>query len=661
MQILKQVPVLWVWDNVEPVTGFPEGTKSDWTTAEQDGLASLLRDLAQQTRCKVLLTSRRDEHSWLGDLPARVQLPAMPIRESLQLAAALAARHDYTITTADWRPVLRYAAGNPLTITVLVGQALRDNLTTTKAIDTFVTRLQAGEAELEAGEDAALGRTRSLAASLSYGFDQAFTDAERAQLAVLHLFRDTVDADALQLMGDSDIAGEDAVPELAGLDRDTGIELLDRAAGIGLLTSIGGGYYEIHPALPWYFTTMFTTTYGPPDAPAASRATRAHARAIGKLGDYYFHQAGEGHAQVIGALRAEEANLRHGLECARAFGLWRTTLGCLQGLRILYDRTGRHGEWARLVADITSDFTDPATGGPLPSRGEEWSIVTSYRVLLASQARDWPTATTLQSAVIAWDREQAAVALAAPAGSLTSGQRNQIRSLTVDLLDLGNILLEQEDPGCMPHLKEAFALLQRIGDRSAEAQVAGSLGNAYLDVPRLRDLDEAEHWFRHSLNLRPDSDRHGRGMNLSSLGQVAIARFDDALAAGEAETVLLEHLNAALRSYQQSLDLTPADDHQRRGIRENQLGLIYWRAGEIYEALRHYQQSIQHKEATGDIYAAGGTRTNIAILLADDGRISDALRYARAALDNFQQVGPGAARNAERAQQLIADLEQRSR
>jgi hypothetical protein len=37
------------------------------------------------------------------------------------------------------------------------------------------------------------------------------------------------------------------------------------------------------------------------------------------------------------------------------------------------------------------------------------------------------------------------------------------------------------------------------------------------------------------------------------------------------------------------------------------------------------------------------------------------LHYARAALDNYQQAGPGAASDAEQARQFIADLEQRDR
>jgi hypothetical protein len=190
LQLLAEVPVLWVWDNTEPITGFPSGSPSVWTREEQDQITGFLRDLAQHTKCKVLMTSRRDERAWLGDLPVRLRLPPMPMRERLQLAAALAVHHGHHDPDTDWRPLLRYTAGNPLTITTLVGQALRGNLSTAQQLEGFVERLRAGEQELEPGEDIALGRSRSLMASLSYGFAHTFTETERAQLAVLHLFRD---------------------------------------------------------------------------------------------------------------------------------------------------------------------------------------------------------------------------------------------------------------------------------------------------------------------------------------------------------------------------------------------------------------------------------------------------------------------------------------
>jgi tetratricopeptide (TPR) repeat protein len=664
LQVLAQVPVLWVWDNVEPVTGFPEGTPSDWTPGEQGELVGLLRDLAHRTRCKVLLTSRRGERPWLGDLPARVQLPAMPMRESLQLAAALAKRHGQALAGVDWRPLLRYAAGNPLTVTVLVGQALRENLASSAAVEDFVARLTAGEAQLEAGEDAGLGRTRSLAASLSYGFAKAFTGADRARLAVLHLFRDTADADAVRYMGNAEALGEDAVPGLAGVDRAAVAGLLDRAAAIGLLEPLGegSGYYRIHPALPWYFTTLFAASYGPPDSPPAQRAARAYARATGVLGDYYWGQAEAGRAaQVVPVLGIEEGNLRHALELARAAGLWDAAGGCLQGLNVLYERTGRDGEWARLVDDVTPEVTDPATGGPRPGHDQQWILVTSYRVRLARQARDWPAATTLQTTRIAWLRDQAAAALAAPPGTLTPAQRSQIRNLGVALNELGIILSEQGDAGCLPLFQEALALAQRIGDRQSEAQRAGNLGNAYLTVPGLRDLDQAGHWHQHSLSLREDEDRVGRTRSHGQLGQLALARFDDAQAAGAAEDVLREHLNTALGRYRQALDLIPAGDHEHRATVENQLGLIYRRAGDSGQALRHYQQALHHHEARGDIFGAGTIRYNIALLLDGAGRAGDALAYARAALANFQQAGPGATGQADRARQLVADVEQPSR
>ena len=107
-----------------------------------------------------------------------------------------------------------------------------------------------------------------------------------------------------------------------------------------------------------------------------------------------------------------------------------------------------------------------------------------------------------------------------------------------------------------------------------------------------------------------------------------------------------------------------ADDHQSRATIEGELGGIFRRSGDPCQALRHYQQALQHTEARGDIYAAGQVRYkvryNIALVLNNGGRVGDALLYARAALDNFRQAGPGATDLADLAQRLIVHLEQPS-
>jgi hypothetical protein len=402
LQVLAQIPVLWIWDNVEPVAGFPAGTPSAWSADEQGELAGFLR-AARDTQAKFLLTSRRDERAWLGDLPARVTLPPMPMQERVQLARALAEKHGRQLADVeDWRPLLRFTQGNPLTLTVLVGQALREGRQTKDEIGAFVAQLRAGEAEIE--DEESEGRAKSLAASLSYGFEHAFSKDERRQLALLHFFQGFVNVQVLRVMGDAQ--NDWALPELHGLTDELGISLLDRAAEVGLLTAHGGGYYTIHPALPWYFKSLFEQYYAPTPGPSpdfgggvgegALPATGAFVEAMGALGYYYHSQYEGGNRDVIAALNAEEANLLHARQLARTHGWWDALIKTMQGLFQLYDHTGRRAEWAQLVEEIVPDFVDPATDGPLPGREEHWSLVTAYRVRLTEEARQWADAEQLQ-------------------------------------------------------------------------------------------------------------------------------------------------------------------------------------------------------------------------------------------------------------------------
>ena len=104
----------------------------------------------------------------------------------------------------------------------------------------------------------------------------------------------------------------------------------------------------------------------------------------------------------------------------------------MQGLRILYEYQGRRSEWARLVAEITPDYCTP-DDAPIPGREDQYSLVMGYRVGLAQDHdRDLPRAAALQEKLVAWNRQQAAPALALPAdAALDADQRNRIRTLGV--------------------------------------------------------------------------------------------------------------------------------------------------------------------------------------------------------------------------------------
>ncbi|MDQ5823114.1 MAG: CHAT domain-containing protein [Chloroflexota bacterium] len=658
LQLLRLVPVLWIWDNVEPVAGFPEGTPATLSQQEQKELADFLRDAQTMpaTQAKFLLTSRRDERGWLGDhLPARVTMPPMPMQERLELAKALAGKYGKRIDDVeDWRPLLRYTGGNPLTITVVVGQALRDNLSTKKQIEAYVARLRAGEAAFE-DEEESEGRSKSLGASLSYGFTHAFNDEERRHLALLHLFQGTVDVNTLRVMGSP--KAEWSLPAVRGLSREAGVVLLDRAAEVGLLTNEGRGYYTIHPALPWFFKGLFDSCYG--DNPATP--VRAYVEAMRVVGDYYHDQFGDGNREVIGALAAEEENLLHARQLARANGWWGPVTSAMQGLSTLYNYTGRRGEWQRLVEEIVPDFVDPDTGGPLSGREEQWRLVIQYRVFLTREARQWKEAERLQHTAVEWDRKHATPLLALPPEELDGVQRNTIRTLAVSVVQLGQIQREQGKEECRLSYEEGYDLALRIDDKPLAAITAFNLGHGYMGVPALRDLDEAERWYNRSLELHDERDSLGRGTCYGQLGLVAYDRFQEARDAEQPEEELLRQLNDALGYYRQCLDLLPPGAMHEMAVTHNQLGNIFIAAGSdeyFGRALHHWQESIRYKEAQGNLYDAAVTQRNIAVALAIRGRFEDALLYAGAALRNYTDFGPGAAAEVQTTQELIAAIEE---
>ncbi|MAG35183.1 MAG: hypothetical protein CL878_02900 [Dehalococcoidia bacterium] len=376
---------------------------------------------------------------------------------------------------------------------------------------------------------------------------------------------------------------------------------------------------------------------------------------MGELGTYYHRN--EGNRDVIAALTAEEANLLHARRLAQTHGWWLRIISAMQGLRQLYDHTGRRAEWQRLVEEIVPAFVDPATDAPLPGREEQWRLVTEYRARLAMAARQWVEAERLQRVCVDWDRRRAAQALAAPPKELDARQRNAIRSLGVSLDNLARILREQGKAECVTAYEESLSIDQRLGDRSGEAVTSFSLGNAHLVIPAIRDLQKAEQWYERSLALNPEGDQQGRAHCLGQLGLVALDRFQEARKAQRSAGELEKLINDAAWRYHQALELLPADAVNDLAVTHNQLGIVYRNAGDLDRALQHYRESIRYKERMRDLFNAGTTRFNVALALAGAGRFVDAREYARAALRNYETYGERAAEEIAETQQLLEQIE----
>ena len=572
----------------------------------------------------------------------------------MQLARALADKYGQRFTAvANWRPLLEFTRGNPLTITVLAGQALREGLHSKEQIKALVEKLRQGKAEFQ--DEISQGRSQSLGASLSYGFKFAFSENEQRVLALLYLFQGFVQVGVLQTMGSAE--ADWSVPELHAYDHDKLVALLDRAAEVGLLTSGGGGYYFIHPALSWFFKGAVERCCGAELATDPLAPIRAFVEAMRDLGSHYFWEYGGGKRDVISVLQAEEANLLHARRLACAQAWWKPVTGTMQGLRTLYEHTGRRAEWRSLVEQIVPDFVDPTNNGPLPGREDNWSLVTEYRVRLAHAERDWPQARALQQVWVEWHRKRAETLVDRKPETLTDVERNTLRALGVSLHMLAQTQREQGLAECVDNYKEDLRLAQQFGDQQEAAICAYNLGNAYKNLSSIRDLKQAEHWYHQSLEMHDPQDRLGRARCLGQLGLVAWERFKEARSALASEDILLGHINMALSSHHQALDMVPNNAVNDLATVHHTLGAIYDGAGKIDKALEHYRESIRYQERQGDMYRAGVTRYNVTLAMTQAGRLADALEYARAALANFQHCGDRATDWVQKAQQLIAIIE----
>jgi tetratricopeptide (TPR) repeat protein len=665
LSLLRSRPFLWIWDNLEPVSGFPPGTASTWTPKEQNELRDFLCDAAG-TPARILLASRRDESEWLRGLPHRVALAALDPVERFQLAAAVARGSQGTLGAAsDWMPLLDFSGGNPMALTVLIRQALQQGLATRGDIENFVQRLREGEAEF--ADEKSEARSASLAASLQYGFQDAFKEDERKQLALLELFQGFVDVETLGLI----------LVELGELPQDCteGLPpLLNRAAAIGQLTAVMKGFYTIHPALPWFFRRLVQKYY----AGRNEELIRAFLHAEARVGEGIHSHYELRDRGIVAHLRYEEANLIQAFRLATVRGLWEEAAGVLRPVAVLYEHLGRVIEWARLVQQIEPHFIDPASYGPRPGVKEnDWALVLGYRVRLTRDSGQFEEAQKMQSLLAehGWKRagtivdrgavlaagEKLEGAISEPSDlllrrpeDLNSNEVGAVIDLAVQLNALAQIQRRLGLPECALAYKQASIIARQVGDWRIVSACCDNLIYAYTEIANIQDLDKAEFWATKSLALAPKVGPHWWAKAHAGVGRVWRRRFLKTLQGGTPELdPLLRAEQSLLQAEQWLLDYSTVED---QALVHSELGNVYTYLGKPDTALAHFQQALKYDDQAGKHRDAANLRFNVALMLGNGKQFKEAIQYALAALSGYERLGLGDTFQAGQTRQLLSYL-----
>ena len=583
-------------------------------------------------------------------------MPPLRFSESVELASRVIrklALQDISLSAI--RPLLDYAKGNPLTLSITLAAFLDvAELPGTDSALPFVQRLQLGELNFET--ELSQGRSKALLASLQYGFEHSFSEGELHRFALLTDFRNYLNTWVIMLMcvppvdpvkmGFADWDFSWTLREFSEITPFEIESVLVKCSRLGLLRQTADNHFWMHPAIQIHLRTFFERFY--PCSDEADRVHRAFAESIGVFSTYFSMAYTHGFRErTIEPLTNEEENLHRALSLSHEKGWYQAEIGVLQGLFALYSHKGSLIGWADLFASVVHDFVDDHWR-PLPGREKWWPFIMDHQWRMMFEKGELVEAETLARSILAWESSYSAKIDQTNPGQLTPGEIQQLRFLAISTSRLADVLREGNDPACVSMSEEAIRLYRLISDGVGEAVRLFNLGHAHKNVPALRDLAKAADYYSAAYNSYPDHDALARGQCLAQLGAVSLELLRDSQDKGEAEAVVLNHLNDAIRYYETALELEPADAIANLALTHNKLGAAYqYSRTEQSKAAEHFKKAVHYFAECGQWFGQAGACLNAAQVLlrfADPHQAKDYASEGLRILELSHYFGPELAR-----------------
>jgi hypothetical protein len=657
IQVLYQIPILWIWDNVESIAGFQDDENQKWKESEQKDIKDFLRD-ATHTKAKFLLTSRRNERDWLKDLPLKIQVPPMPIIERVQLAKAIIEKYGCkAVSILTLEPLLEYSQGNPLTIRILMTQALRKNYITDNSVKKFIDDLSAGEDILE--DEELEGRSSSLRASLNYGFKYNFNEYERKRIAPLAFFKGIVSTHVFSTLGtpesDWKVPDEEYVEKVSQEANLT----LRKVSEVGLIQPLEVGFYWIHPALPWFFRKLILEYF--PDTESRLRLTHSFVNAVGIWSIFYHNIYFDGDRSVATAILAEENNFLFALRLAKENNWPQAIHKISRGLFTLYHHLGNKYQEIDLLKDIYPFFTLPQTFEPIPGLEEEWNCISHHHLEFLIRNHKFDEAQEIARKKFQWNKENTTAILNTSSDCWNDSQRVDVRNLAVSIEGLAQVYRFSDVHKSIHYFDKAIALYKKLENKTAEAVVTFALAQVYESFDDFDSFTKAQEYLASSLQLFEEHDFLGKARSTILFAQICLQRVKKGIELGKEngldEDGITKEVKLAIMLHKKALSILPFNAHSDISEALVGIGQAYDYFGDFDLSLDYYRKAIQLCEEIGDYPKVLESQGRAAISLARLGRHLDALSYAEAALNTSRNFCFN--QGLENAEELIQKIKKK--
>jgi tetratricopeptide (TPR) repeat protein len=602
---LQTNPCLLIWDNFEPVNGFPQGNQPLLPAAERDSLQQFLKQL-RGGKSWVLITSRREEN-WLDCGYKLLELKGLVQPDAEELAAEILkqAGVDRAKLPREYLELLKLLGGHPLSLRVV----LRHLKSQTPV--QLIEALRRGLNTFKGAEEE--GREKSLTVSLDYSFANLSARA-RQHLPFLGLFCDRVHAHWLHAFSqknpDYDFWQAYRAVFEENLQKSDWIGLLNEATAAGILEDLGGNIYQIHPALPWYLRQKLDTKGSQEVISNLEKKLLVFYAALAN--NYYYKELISNAELATFVLRVEEPNLLQHLRLAEQQQDWDIAQAILQALGEVYLRRGRKPEFKSLRERVLNQIGIHLAEAKAKGKDafDFWMYLRVEDANEALQSADLETGRAVYQEIL-----DELVALNGPSFN---------NKTAVIYYQLGIVAQKQrrfEDAIVFYH--KALQIFEDAGDFYSAANQYHALG---MVAQEQRRFEDAIAFSNKALQIYEDvGDFYKAAGDYHYLGVVAQQqrRFEDAIA----------FYNKALQIFEEA-----GDSHQATN-QYHALGMVAQKQRRFEDAIAFYHKALQIYEDAGDFYHAAMDYHQLGIVAQLQRRFEDAIAFYNKALQIYEDAG----------------------